>query len=83
MFVPTEKEAFGFKDGIGHPAIEGTGVPGTNPTSRLSRQGSLCLGILMKWQIPLRYHSQRFWGATEAMLSFASYISVSPRFGDI
>jgi deferrochelatase/peroxidase EfeB len=30
--LPDEKEAFGFKDGIGHPAIEGSGIPGSNPT---------------------------------------------------
>ena len=32
--LPTEKEAFGFRDGIGHPAIEGSGIPGTNPNER-------------------------------------------------
>ena len=26
---PTRREAFGFKDGISHPAIEGSGIPGT------------------------------------------------------
>ena len=29
--LPNEREAFGFKDGISHPAIEGSGIPGTNP----------------------------------------------------
>ena len=28
--LPTEKEPFGFRDGISHPAIEGSGIPGTN-----------------------------------------------------
>src|SRR5262245_50327158 len=28
--LPTEREAFGFKDGISHPAIEGSGIPGSN-----------------------------------------------------
>ena len=28
---PTRREPFGFKDGISHPAIEGSGIPGTNP----------------------------------------------------
>src|ERR1041384_4275303 len=32
--LPDEKEAFGFKDGISHPAIEGSGIPGTNPDER-------------------------------------------------
>jgi len=28
--LPGEKEAFGFKDGISHPAIEGSGIPESN-----------------------------------------------------
>src|SRR4051812_41292092 len=28
--LPTEKEPFGFRDGVSHPAIEGSGVPGLN-----------------------------------------------------
>jgi Dyp-type peroxidase family len=41
---PDEKEAFGFKDGIGHPAIEGTGLPSTNPHERPLRAGEFVLG---------------------------------------
>jgi Dyp-type peroxidase family len=41
---PNEKEAFGFKDGIGHPAIEGTGLPSTNPHERPLRAGEFVLG---------------------------------------
>ncbi len=29
--LPDDTEPFGFKDGISHPAIEGSGIPGTNP----------------------------------------------------
>src|SRR4029450_10173266 len=28
--LPTEREPFGFRDGIGHPAVEGSGIPGSN-----------------------------------------------------
>ena len=42
--LPTEKEAFGFKDGIGHPAIEGSGIPGTNPNERPLKPGEFVLG---------------------------------------
>jgi deferrochelatase/peroxidase EfeB len=35
--LPDEKEAFGFKDGISHPAIEGSGIPGSNPHERAYR----------------------------------------------
>jgi len=41
---PNEKEAFGFKDGISHPAIEGSGIPGTNPHERPLRPGEFVLG---------------------------------------
>ena len=41
---PGEKEAFGFKDGIGHPAIEGTGLPCSNPNERPLKAGEFVLG---------------------------------------
>lgn len=42
--LPNEKEAFGFKDGISHPAIEGSGIPGTNPKERPFKAGEFILG---------------------------------------
>src|SRR5215472_2823606 len=42
--LPTEKEAFGFKDGIGHPAIDGSGNPGTNPHELPLKPGEFVLG---------------------------------------
>lgn len=42
--LPTEKEPFGFRDGISHPAIEGTGIPGTNPNERPLKPGEFVLG---------------------------------------
>ena len=42
--LPTEREAFGFKDGISHPAIEGSGVPGTNPKEGPYKAGEFILG---------------------------------------
>jgi deferrochelatase/peroxidase EfeB len=42
--LPTEREAFGFKDGISHPAIEGSGIPGTNPHEQPLRPGEFVLG---------------------------------------
>ena len=41
---PDEKEPFGFKDGISHPAIEGSGVPGSNPLEAPLKAGELVLG---------------------------------------
>src|SRR5262245_46902143 len=42
--LPGDKEAFGFRDGIGHPAIEGSGIPGTNPHERPLKAGEFVLG---------------------------------------
>jgi Dyp-type peroxidase family len=42
--LPGDKEAFGFKDGISHPAIEGSGVPGTNPLEVPLKPGEFVLG---------------------------------------
>ncbi len=42
--LPTETEPFGFKDGISHPAIEGSGIPGTNPLEVPLKPGEFVLG---------------------------------------
>ena len=42
--LPSEREAFGFRDGISHPAIEGSGVPGTNPKEPPLKAGEFILG---------------------------------------
>ena len=42
--LPTEKEPFGFRDGISHPAIEGSGIPGTNPKERPLKAGEFVIG---------------------------------------
>src|SRR5881296_1829552 len=42
--LPTEKEPFGFRDGISHPAVEGSGIPGTNPNEEPLKAGEFVLG---------------------------------------
>ncbi len=42
--LPDETEPFGFKDGISHPAIEGSGIPGTNPLEIPLKPGEFVLG---------------------------------------
>jgi Dyp-type peroxidase family len=42
--LPTETEPFGFRDGISHPAIEGSGVPGSNPNEQPLKAGEFVLG---------------------------------------
>ena len=44
--LPTETEHFGFKDGISHPAVEGSGVPGSNPKEPPLKAGEFFLGYL-------------------------------------
>jgi Dyp-type peroxidase family len=44
--LPNEKEPFGFKDGISHPAIEGSGIPGTNPREQPLKAGEFVLGYV-------------------------------------
>ena len=39
-----DKEPFGFKDGISHPAIEGSGIPGSNPLEKPLKPGEFVLG---------------------------------------
>ena len=42
--LPNEKEPFGFRDGISHPAIEGSGIAGTNPREQPLKAGEFVLG---------------------------------------
>ena len=42
--LPDEKEPFGFRDGISHPAIEGSGIPGTNPQEKPIKAGEFVIG---------------------------------------
>ncbi|HEX3671003.1 MAG TPA: Dyp-type peroxidase [Candidatus Cybelea sp.] len=42
--LPEETEPFGFKDGISHPAIEGSGIPGSNPHEVPLKAGEFVLG---------------------------------------
>ena len=42
--LPTDAEHFGFRDGISHPAVEGSGVPGSNPNEPPLKAGEFLLG---------------------------------------
>lgn len=42
--LPNERTSFGFKDGISHPAVEGSGIPGTNPHEAPLKAGEFVLG---------------------------------------
>jgi Dyp-type peroxidase family len=42
--LPTGRTSFGFKDGIGQPAVEGSGLPPTNPQERPLKAGEIVLG---------------------------------------
>ncbi|MGW1805280.1 Dyp-type peroxidase [Streptomyces sp. NPDC002078] len=42
--LPTEKEHFGYLDGVSHPAIEGSGIPGSNEFEVPMKSGEFVLG---------------------------------------
>jgi Dyp-type peroxidase family len=42
--APDEREPFGFRDSIGQPAIEGSGIPATNPYELPLKAGEFVLG---------------------------------------
>lgn len=42
--LPTGRTSFGFKDGIGQPAVEGSGIPGSNSGERPIKAGEFVLG---------------------------------------
>ena len=79
--LPTETEPFGFKDGISHPAIEGSGIPGTNPHEVPLKPGEFVLGYTDEYggvsAVPA---TGRSWAATAATSRFESCTSASPHF---
>jgi Dyp-type peroxidase family len=42
--LPTGRTSFGFEDGIGQPAVEGSGILGSNPDERPIKAGEFILG---------------------------------------
>src|SRR6059036_1428516 len=44
--LPTGRTSFGFKDGIGQPAVEGSGISPSNPKERPIKAGEIILGYL-------------------------------------
>src|SRR5215217_6692906 len=42
--LPTGRTSFGFKDGIGQPAVEGSGRPSSNPQEKPLKAGEIVLG---------------------------------------
>jgi Dyp-type peroxidase family len=42
--LPSGRTSFGFKDGIGQPAVEGSGIPPSNPKERPIKAGEIILG---------------------------------------
>jgi Dyp-type peroxidase family len=42
--LPNERTSFGFRDGIGQPAVEGSGIPGSNPQEPPIKAGEFILG---------------------------------------
>lgn len=47
--LPTGREHFGFQDGISQPAIEGSGMPASNPREAPLKAGEFVLGYPDEW----------------------------------
>ncbi|MFY0577813.1 hypothetical protein ACN28S_28970 [Cystobacter fuscus] len=73
--LPTQREPFGFRDGISHPAIEGSGIPGTNSRESPLKAGEFVLGYPDEMGGLPRCPSPRSWDATGRMSPSASCIS--------
>lgn len=48
--LPTGREHFGYQDGISQPAIEGAGMPPSNPGEAPLKAGEFVLGYLDEWE---------------------------------
>jgi Dyp-type peroxidase family len=48
--LPTGREHFGYQDGISQPAIEGTGLPASNPREAPLKAGEFVLGYADEWE---------------------------------
>jgi Dyp-type peroxidase family len=44
--LPNQREAFGYRDGISHPAVEGSVIPASNPHERPLKAGEFVLGYI-------------------------------------
>ena len=78
--LSTGREPFGYRDAIGQPAIEGSGLPPTNRRRLRSRPASSCSAISTRPAAGRRCRSPRCSGATAPTSRSASCISASPRF---
>jgi len=81
--LPTEREHFGFKDGISHPAVEGSGIPGSNPQERPLKAGEFVLGYPDEGDRCLSCLRRKCSAATAPILFFASSASAWRHFASI
>ena len=76
--LPTGRTSFGFKDGIGQPAVESTGIPGSNPHERPIKAGEFILGYPDETGASRPCRPQRSSAATALTWSFESFTPASP-----
>ena len=81
--LPTETRLFGFRDGISHPAIEGSGIPGSNPQEQPLKAGEFFLGYGMRRMKCPRCRGPRCWVKTAPTSFFASCTNAWRRFASI
>src|SRR4029079_8793925 len=42
--LPNQRTSFGYKDGVSHPSVDGSGISGTNPHEAPLKAGEFVLG---------------------------------------
>lgn len=72
---PDGREQFGFRDSISEPAVEGTGILGSNPHEAPLKAGEFVLGYEDENGDLPRYRSRRCWAATARRWPSASCTS--------
>ena len=81
--LPSDKEPFGFRDGMSYPAIEGSGIPGTNPGYPPLKAANSFSAIPMSSESYPQFRSPEFSAVTARILFFASYTNGWPRSANI
>ncbi|MER6609596.1 hypothetical protein ABT282_27680 [Streptomyces sp. NPDC000927] len=76
--LPTETEHFGYRDGVSHPVVEGSGIAGSNRLETPLKAGEFVLGYRTR-SAASRCRSRRRWDATAATRPSVNSTRTSPR----
>ncbi|MFF4671955.1 hypothetical protein ACFY1C_19170 [Streptomyces sp. NPDC001279] len=76
--LPTETEHFGYRDGVSHPVVEGSGIAGSNRLETPLKAGEFVLSYRTR-SAASRCRSRRRWDATAATRPSVNSTRTSPR----